>query len=88
MGRVLLRGLEADTVTSGAAGVQVAPVIRTKDEGVSIGVGEVLSHGGSLVDVVPAGYCQTKTMQTQDVTYTRPCVGSEIASWVHMDRKS
>ena len=51
---VLLVGLETDTVPSRAAGVQVTPVISTEDESVSVDVGEVLSQGGRLVDIVSA----------------------------------
>ena len=53
VGRVLLHGLNANTVTPGAAGAKLGLVVRTEDESVSVSVGEVLRQRGGLVDVVP-----------------------------------
>ena len=54
MGGVLLVALNTDTVPSGTGRAEVTPVVCAKDQSVTVGVGEVLSQGGSLIDVVSA----------------------------------
>ena len=68
--RVLLDGLDTDTVTSGAAGAQVAPVISTEDEGVSVGVGEVLRQSGGLGNVVAVAKLSANCQGMQGLALT------------------
>lgn len=45
---------DADAVPPRATGAQGGLGISTQDEAVAIRVGQVLSEGGSLIDVVPS----------------------------------
>ena len=82
MGSVLLVALDTDTVAFGAAGAQLGPVVRTKDQRIVTRVGQVLSERSLLVHIVPNGRYTVNTCMNprlQWETYTRPWVGSEIA---------
>lgn len=53
VGGIRLDAADAGTVTSGTACAQDRSIVRTQDERVPIGVGQVLRQGSRLVDVVP-----------------------------------
>lgn len=53
VGRVGLDTADADTVASGSVRVQRRGGVRTKDEGVPVGICEILGHRSALIDVVP-----------------------------------
>ena len=70
VGGVLLHGLDTNTVTSGAASTELGPVISTEDEGVSVGVGEVLRQSGGLGNVVAVAKLSANCQGMQGLALT------------------
>ena len=87
VGGIGLDTTDTNTVSSRATGIQHSRVIRAQNERIAVCVGQVFSEGRSFIDVVSTINEHDTVNIDQYGTYTRPCVGSAMASKVKLFRK-